>query len=324
MSPNTFIASPGSWLRAIHQKSGTIGVAPNFGYQLCIDRARGLDAEKIDLSAWRCALVGSEMVTENTVAGFVEKFGPFGFRKEAFMPVYGLAEATLAVCFTPPNTGPLIDQVNLRGLVTKGIAEPAGNGEGNTSFVSVGKHVPGVEVKVVDQTGTEVSERVQGRLLTRSSSVMSEYFNNPVATSEVLRDGWLDTGDLAYRVDGYIFVTGRSKDVIIKAGRNYNPEHIEQAVWSVPGIRKHSVAAFGILSREKGTENIVVMAEAKIREKEEVGKLVLAINQAVSKRVELTPDEVVIVQPRTIPKTTSGKVQRALCRLLYLKGKAGR
>jgi acyl-CoA synthetase (AMP-forming)/AMP-acid ligase II len=148
---------------------------------------------------------------------------------------------------------------------------------------------------------------------------MSKYFNDPVATSEVMRDGWLDTGDLAYRVDGYIFVTGRSKDVIIKAGRNYSPEYIEQAVWSVPGIRKHSVAAFGVLSREKSTENIVVMAEARVREKEEVEKLVLAIKQTVSKRVELTPDEVVIVQPRTIPKTPSGKVQRALCRRLYLK-----
>ncbi len=318
MSPTMFMSSPLFWLRVMHQKSGTISVAPNFGYQLCVDRARELDVGKIDLSAWRCALVGSEMVTENTLAGFVEKFIPFGFRKETFMPVYGLAEATLAVCFTPPNTGPLIDQVNLRGLVTKGIAEPAGNGEGNISFVSVGKHIPGVEVKVVDQTGTEVDERIQGKLLVRSPSVMVGYFNDPMATREVLRDGWLDTGDLAYRVNDYIFVTGRSKDVIIKAGRNYNPEYIEQTVWSVPGIRKHSVVAFGVLSREKGTENIVVIAEARVHKKEEVGKLVLAIKQAVSRRVELTPDEVVIVQPQTIPKTTSGKVRRALCRRLYL------
>lgn len=317
MSPNTFIASPGFWLRVMHEKSGTIGVAPNFGYQLCIDRNGNLKPGEIDLSRWRMALNGAEMVTEDTVAEFVKKFGPSGFRRQTFMPVYGLAEATLAVCFTPPNTGYLTDRINLKGLVAKGIAEPAGNDGGNISFVSVGKHVPGVEVKIVDKTGTEVDERVQGRLLTRSSSVMLEYFNDPVATGKVLKDGWLDTGDLAYRVDDYIFVTGRSKDVIIKAGRNYSPERIEQAVWSVPGIRKHSVAAFGVLSRDKGTENIVVMAEARVREKEEHGKLVLAVKQAISKKIELTPDEVIIVRPQTIPKTTSGKVQRALCRRLY-------
>jgi acyl-CoA synthetase (AMP-forming)/AMP-acid ligase II len=296
-------------------------VAPNFAYQLCVDRGEDLKPGQIDLSKWRMALNGSEMVTEDTVCRFAEKFGPLGFRPQTFMPVYGLAEATVAVCFTPPNTGAIVDRVDLRLLAAEGVAEPARDMTESTSFVSSGKPIPGVEVKIVDQTGTEVSERVQGEIVVRSSSVMAGYFNDPTVTRGVLTDGWLHTGDLGYRVGEYIFVTGRSKDVIIKAGRNYIPEHFEQAVSSVPGIRKNAVAAFGVLSSQKGTENIVVMAEAKIRDKGAVEGLVRAAKRAVSEMLELTPDEVIIVPPQTIPKTTSGKVQRPLCRQLYLDWK---
>jgi acyl-CoA synthetase (AMP-forming)/AMP-acid ligase II len=326
MSPTMFIGSPPSWLRIMSERSGTIGVAPNFGYQLCVDRAEDLKPGEVDLSKWRMALNGSEMVTEDTISRFVERFGPFGFRRETFMPVYGLAEATVAVCFTPPGTGAIVDRVNLRRLVTQGVAESSEGTEGSSSFVSVGKPIPGVKVKIVDHDGRQVDERVRGELLVRSSSVMAGYLNNATATEEVLVDGWLYTGDLAYRVGEHVFVTGRSKDVIIKAGRNYIPEHFEQAASSVPGVRKYAVAAFGVLSPLKGTEDIVVLAETKIRGAEQRKELVRAIKRAVSEKLELTPDEVLIVPPRTIPKTTSGKVQRPLCRQLYLheRGKSGR
>ena len=164
MSPNLFIASPLAWFRVMHEKCGTIGVAPNFGYQLCVDRIADPPPEQIDLSRWRMALNGSEMIPEETIERFVERFSPLGFRRQTFMPVYGLAEATVAVCFTPPNTGAMVDRIHRRRLETDGIAEVYEAGAESTSFVSVGKPVPGVQVRFVDRDGHEVADRVQGRI----------------------------------------------------------------------------------------------------------------------------------------------------------------
>jgi len=319
MSPTLFIASPLAWLRAMHEKGGTIGVAPNFGYQLCVDRIGEPESARLDLSRWRLALNGAEMVLEQTLDQFVARFGPLGFRRQTFMPVYGLAEATLAVCFTPPQTGPIVDRVRRCPLAARGVAEPCGRAEAGVAVVSVGRPVPGMQVRIVDGAGREVAERVQGRVLIRSASVMAGYYNDPAATDETLRDGWLDTGDMAYRAGENFVLTGRYKDVIIKAGRNYMPELFEQAAALVPGVRKNAVAAFGVALAGKGTETIVVMAETKLRDEAERAELIRAVRHAVSRRLEMTPDEVVLVPPRTIPKTTSGKVQRPLCRKMYLE-----
>jgi acyl-CoA synthetase (AMP-forming)/AMP-acid ligase II len=319
MSPTLFIASPLTWFKVMHEKNGTIGVAPNFGYQLCVDRIADLAPEQIDLSRWRMALNGSEMVSVETIDRFTERFGPLGFRRQTFMPVYGLAEATVAVCFTPPNSGAVVDCIDRQRLERDGVAEACATGPQSTSFVSVGKPIPGVQVRLVDRDGHEVGERVQGRILVRAPSVMDGYFNDPIVSSDVLRGGWLDTGDLGYRVAENIFITGRAKDVIIKAGRNYVPEHFEQLAAAVPGVRKNAVAAFGVDAADKGTEDIVVMAETKIRDPLKQHDLVRAVKRSISARLELMPDDVCLVPPRTIPKTTSGKVQRPLCRQLYVQ-----
>ena len=324
LSPAMFISSPVSWLKLMHEKSGTIGVAPNFGYQLCVDKIKTPNPGQMDLSKWRIAMNGAEMATEETMAAFSEKFAPVGFCARAFMPVYGLAEATLAVCFTPPGAGPAIDRINRQRLETDGVAEPARDLKKISSIVSVGKPVPGVRVRIVDDAGNEAAERVQGRLRVQSPSLMKGYFNDPSATKTALIDGWLDTGDLAYRVGASVFITGRSKDIIIRAGRNYHPEHFEQAVSTVAGIRKNGVAAFGVLSPQKGTEDIVMMVEAEVRDQADKDRLVRACMRAVSEQLELMPDDLVIVSPMTIPRTTSGKVQRPLCRRIYLETRNAR
>lgn len=319
MSPTMFMSSPVSWLNLMHDKGGTISVAPNFGYQMCVDKIHGLNQRGMDLSRWRLALNGAEMVTERTMALFTEKFAPTGFQPSTFMPVYGLAEATLAVCFTPPATGVIADCVDRRSLETDKIARPASDPESSTTFISVGKPIPGVQVRIVDDREMEVGERVQGRLFTRSLSVMTGYVNDPESTHEALKDGWLNTGDLAYRVGGFVFLTGRSKDIIIKAGRNYYPEHFEQVTATVPGIRKNSVAAFSVQRSQKGTEDIVVMAEANVDGQDAETALIALCRKAISGHLELMPDDFVILPPMTIPKTTSGKIQRSLCRELYLE-----
>jgi acyl-CoA synthetase (AMP-forming)/AMP-acid ligase II len=283
-----------------------------------VDRIADLAPDQIDLSRWRMALNGSEMVTEETIGGFVERFGPLGFRRETFMPVYGLAEATVAVCFTPPNTGAMVDRIHRQRLESDGVAEACTDDALSSPFVSVGKPIPGVDVRLVDPDGQDLGERVQGRILVHAPSVMAGYFNDPDVSNEALQDGWLDTGDLGYRVGEHYFITGRSKDVIIKAGRNYIPEHFELAAGAVPGIRKNAVAAFGVGGAGKGTEDIVVMAETKVSDPREKEDLARAVKRNVSAQLELMPDDVYLVPPRTIPKTTSGKVQRPLCRQLYL------
>ena len=320
MSPAAIMTSPRFWLNAIDKKKGTISVSPNFGYQLCIDRIKDINPGELDLSSWRAALNGAEMIYPRTITDFVEKFEPWGFKKETFMPVYGLAEATLAVTFNPLYQGAEIDMVELKALENKGVAIPARDHRQGIAYVSSGKIIPGVEVKVVDDAEQEVAERVQGRLLIRSNSVMQGYYNNSEATGRVLQGGWFDTQDLAYRAGDYFFITGRIKDVIIRAGENYNPEQIEYPVWNIPGIRQGSVAAFGAFSPRRGTESLVIIAETVKKEIPDEQALLKSIRHAVAEQVDITPDEILLVPPKTIPKTSSGKIQRYLCRKNYLKG----
>ena len=320
MPPAAFIASPLSWLRLIDEYSGTIGVAPNSCYQLCIDRSRHGTLGALDLSSWRLALNGAEMVMEETLDRFTDTFGPCGFKKRVFMPVYGLAEATVAVCFTPPNTGPLVDRVDRLLLESENVAEPTVDPVKNACFVSVGNPIPGVRVKIVDREGNDLSDRRVGKLLVRSPSVMSGYLDEPSATEAVLRAGWLDTGDLAYKVRSEIFIVGRSKDVIIKGGRNFIPEHFEHAVSRLSDVRTNGVVAFGVPDSESGTERIVLLIEAKTRDNVQRRSLAREAIRAIAKELAVTPDDVFVVPPRTIPRTTSGKVQRPRCRRLFTDG----
>ncbi len=320
MPPPAFIASPLSWLRLIDEYAGTIGVAPNSCYQLCVDRTRRGTVGNLNLASWRLALNGAEMVMERTLDCFTDTFGPCGFKKRVFMPVYGLAEATVAVCFTPPNTGPVVDRVDRLRLEAENIAEPTSNPAKATSFVSVGNPIPGVRVRIVDGDAHDLSDRRVGRVWVHSPSVMSGYLAEPRATRSVLRQGWLDTGDLAYKVRDDIFIVGRSKDVIIRAGRNLIPEHFEHPVSRLPGVRTNGAAAFGVPIAEIGTERIVLLIEAKARDATQRRALARAAIKAIAAEVEITPDVVVVVPPKTIPRTTSGKVQRPLCRRLFTEG----
>lgn len=318
LSPLAFLSRPERWLWAIHYHRATISVGPNFAYELCARKAPEESLEGLDLSSWRAALNGSEPVRPETIDRFVRRFGQYGFRKEAMLPVYGLAECSVGLSAPPVGRGVRVDQVDRDRLERDGIADPSGHG---AAFVSVGRALAGHEIRIVDETEGEVGERVQGRIQFRGPSAMQGYFRRPEATAAITFDGWLDSGDLGYWASGELYVTGRSKDVILKAGRNLHPQDIETAVAEVEGVRKGCVAAFGTSDPGQGTERLVVAAETRERDAAARETLRVAIEQRLLEAIGIPADEIVFLVPGAMPKTSSGKLRRAECRQRYEQGK---
>src|SRR5262245_33170539 len=245
-SPLSFLARPERWLWAIHERRATLSPAPNFAYELCVRRIPDRAIEGLDLSSWRVALNGAEPVSPDTLERFAQRFGKYGFRREAMMPVYGLAENSVALAFPPVGRGPRVTGIARRPFEQDGLATPSD--EPNAlRFISVGTALPEHDIRLVDEAGAEVGEGRVGRLHFRGPSMTSGYYRQPDATAEMTREGgFLDSGDLAFRLDGEIHITGRSKDLIIKGGRNVVPQEVEEVVADVPGVRRGCVVAFGV------------------------------------------------------------------------------
>lgn len=325
MSPLAFLARPERWLWAIHRRRVTLSAAPNFAYELCVRKIPDRAIEGLDLSSWRCALNGAEPVNPDTLERFSRRFSRYGFRREALLPVYGLAECTVGLCIPPVGRGPVVDTVDRAKFEREGRAEAvAASREKAMRFVSVGRPLPGHEVRIVDEEGNDLAERVVGRLIFRGPSAMAGYFRNPEATAAItLSGGWLDSGDLAYRVGDEFFIAGRRKDLIIKAGRNLVPQEIEEIAGEVEGVRKGCVVAFGVAAGELGTEKLVVVAETRLKYRDRRLALERQIVQRLAAATGIPPDQVILVPPRSVPKTPSGKLQRAATKELFLSGRLG-
>lgn len=323
MSPLAFLSRPERWLRAIHRHRGTISPAPNFAYELCVRKIADKDLEGLDLSSWRAAFNGAEPVRADTLERFVERFARYGFRREALLPVYGLAEATLGVSASKPG-GWKVDRIEREEFESGGRATPAKQDDAATfEFVSAGEPFPGVEVRIVGDDGRDAGERCEGRLWFRSAAATSGYYRNPAATTALMREpGWLDSGDRAYWAEGEIYITGRAKDLIIKGGRNLYPHEIEDVAGRVDGVRTGCVVAFGVPDEHSGTEKLVVAAE--VRNIAEANRISAEIKSAVLDATGVPPDVVELVRPQSIPKTSSGKLQRSETRRLYIDGKLGK
>ncbi len=324
MSPLSFLSRPERWLWAIHKHRGTISPAPNFAYELCVRKIAEKDLRGLDLSCWRAALNGSEPVHAATLDRFAARFAPYGFRREALLPVYGLAEASLAVSTPKPGSGYRVDRIARSTFESEGRAVPAAAGDSAPlEFVGAGKPLSNVEVRIVAADGSDAGERVEGQLWFRSPSGTCGYYRNPAATAALVREGgWLDSGDLAYRADGELFITGRAKDVIIKAGRNLYPHEVEVVAGSVQGVRPGCVVAFGAPDARSGTERLIVTAE--VRNRADAKRISSEIRRAVDAALGLPPDRVEILPAQSIPKTSSGKLRRTETRRLYLEGKLGK
>jgi fatty-acyl-CoA synthase len=316
----TFGRSPRVWLEKISEHRGTITYAPNFAYGLVTKRIKDRDLEKMDLSQLRVAGCGAEPIRARTLLDFAERMKPAGFSPKAFLPSYGMAEATLAITFHQLGDEMKVDHVDADAM-KDGVARPADESTETTlEVVSCGESFPEHEVKVVDPDGKELGERRVGQVVTRGPSVTKGYFQNPAATAESWKDGWLQTGDLGYWAKDdqgrmNLHICGRIKDLIIIRGANHYPQDIEWAVADIEGVRRGNVIAFSTMI--DGTEELVVAAEATSRDAERLRK---DIAREVQRGFGLSPKHVAVVPVGTLPKTSSGKAQRRKTRTLYEAG----
>ena len=313
--PEHFLARPALWLRAIARHRATVSVAPTFGYAVCTKRVRDRDLEGMDLSCWRLAVCGAEPIPIGTLDAFAQRFAPFGFDASALRAVYGLAEASLAVTFAPPARPPRAVGVDPARLAATGKVV-----DGARRIVSVGTPVPGSEVEVRGARGESLPEREVGRIFTRGPSVMAGYFRQPEATASALTEGWLDTGDLGFIADGELHVCGREKDLIIIRGTNHAPQEFEECLDGLEGVRAGCVVALGFLPDGEDGEHLLVLAE---RAKDASGNdgdggTVELVRRTVVERTGIRPHTVVMLEPGTLPRTSSGKLRRGEALRLYL------
>lgn len=308
LSPADFRARPLSWLQAMSEQRGTICAAPPSAYAIALRLARKAAEAGMRFDAWECAMVGAEPISPALLRRFADAFAPLGFRAEAFFPVYGLAEATVAVTFPRLLAPAVTDTVDRAALERTGEATPCAPGPGAVELAGVGAPIPKTEIRIVAEDGTPLPERAAGEILVRSPTLMRGYHGDPAATESAIRGGWLHTGDLGYLAGGSLFVTGRKKDLIIRGGHNLLPQAIEDAAGEVEGIRSGCVVAVGVRLPGDETEQCHLIAETREAPPE---------HPAVAERVRLaleangiTVDRIRLVAPGVLPKTTSGKLRR--------------
>lgn len=325
MSPLSFLARPSSWLWALHRHRATLTASPNFGYELCLKKIPDSEIEGLDLSSLRIMFNGAEPVSPDTVKHFNERFARYGLRPNVLTPVYGLAEACVGLALPPADHEVVVDRISRDAFSRTGRAVPAASDDPHPSlWMGCGSPLPGEQIRIVDDTGVELPERHEGRIEFKGPSATSGYYRNPEATRRLYRsEDWLDTGDRGYMAAGELFITGRDKDIIIRAGRNIYPYELEEAIGEIPGIRKGCVAVFAS-SRPSGPENLVVVAETRETVDETVERLRQEIYEKTVDLLTIPADEIVLAPPHTVLKTSSGKIRRSATRELFERGALGR
>ncbi|MEM7702676.1 MAG: fatty acyl-AMP ligase [Pseudomonadota bacterium] len=319
LKPDAFARRPLAWLDMISRNPGnTCSYSPTFGYDICARRISSQTnvAERFDLSRWRIAGNGADMIRPDVMQSFVNAFSDAGFKASAFTPSYGLAEAVLAVTVMPPGEGirvELVEEERLSGT-PRDISRPARY----RAIVNCGKALPDMKVEIRGETGEARGDHQIGKVWCSGPSVMHSYFRNEEATEDCLVDGWLDTGDMGYLADGYLFIVGRAKDMIIINGKNHWPQDIEWAVEQLPGFNHGDIAAFAV-ETEGGEEAPAVLVHCRVADPVERIKLREQISDKV-RSVTGMSCVVELVPPRTLPRTSSGKLSRAKAKKLYLSG----
>ncbi|MDQ2892924.1 MAG: fatty acyl-AMP ligase [Pseudomonadota bacterium] len=317
-----FARRPLAWLDLISRHDGTtLSYSPTFGYDICARRISSQikPSERFDLSRWRVAGNGADMIRPDVMQAFVDAFAEAGFKASAFLPSYGLAEATLAVSLMPPGEGicvELVEETQLSGDDGSGARQP--RPQRFRAIVNCGKPARDMAIEVREEDGTPLPDGAIGKVWCKGPSLMVGYFRDPDATAACMADGWLDTGDMGYLSDGYIYIVGRAKDMIIVNGRNHWPQDIEWAVEQLPGFKAGDIAAFAITT-PGGEETPAVLVQCRSSDEAERQRLREEIRERV-RSVTGMNCVIELIPPRTLPRTSSGKLSRAKARNLYLSG----
>jgi acyl-CoA synthetase (AMP-forming)/AMP-acid ligase II len=319
MPPEVFVSRPAIWLRTISRFKATVTAAPNFAYSFCAERIKDEEMAGVDLSSLRVAFNGAEPVTPSALTSFVKRFERFGLRTEALTPVYGLAEAALAVTFSDLSKPFDSRSFERHRMVTEDRAVSTTEG---IKIVSVGKPLPGYDIRIVDDDGLQLPEDRIGRVLVRGPSVMEGYHDQPERTAEVIEGDWLDTGDTGFIHMGELFLYGRRKDLIVIRGRNYAPNDIEQSLEGIPGLRRGCWVAAGLVPDEGDGEELFVFAEReKKHDRAGDAELVNAVRSRILERSGLAPGNVLLLEAGTLPRTSSGKIRRFETRKRFVEGR---
>ncbi len=319
-----FVKHPGVWMETVHKYRATITFGPNFAFDLATKRAPKNSRVKLDLSCLRVLGCGAEPINPKTMENFLTSFAPWGLKATALMPCYGMAEATLAVAFDRLNRPMRKLVIDRQAYESQNIARPIAGGSSESEdrnkfeLVSCGRTIPGHEVRILDEKGKVLPEGRVGEIVFKGPSVTPGYFRNPEASRQLLKGGWLHTGDLGFILNGDLYISGRQKDLVIINGRNYPPQAIEWVVEEIAGIRKGSVVAFSIDG--DSTEKLVVVAETTMTDNAELAK---AVSEQIRSALGLVVDKVVLVGRGSIPKTSSGKLQRRKAKALFEGGLLG-
>ena len=317
LATTSFARRPALWLKLMSDNQSTITYSPSFGYDLAARRING-DAPSLNLSRLRVAGIGGDMVRADVLQLFADTLGVAGFRSAAFLPSYGMAETTLAISFVDADAPFRIDSIDRHALKTEARAVPA-KGEAARSFVVCGKPMPDSVVEIRNNSGQPLGERRVGRIFVKSPSLMAGYYHNEDATSAAVgSDGFLDTGDMGYWLDGEIVITGRAKDLILHNGRNIWPQDIEWAAEHIEPLRSGDVAAFAVEGRD-GDDDVVVLVQCRLQDEVSIESLRHAVSAAIHRSAGVEC-KIVMVPPKSLPFTSSGKLSRSAAKQKYLSG----
>lgn len=312
VSPFDWVRAPYRLMQSVSKYRGTLTWLPNFAYNFCAQKIRDRHLEGVDLSSWRAVINCSEPVRWESHMAFYERFKDCGLRLEALQTSYAMAENVFGVTQSQLGSLPVVEKVDREAFMMERVAKsPSEDGRPSMKVMSSGRPLENVKIKVLDENGAEVPERVIGELALQSDCMLTGYFNRPDLTEKAFRDGWYLTGDYGYKSDGEVFVSGRKKDMIIVGGKNVYPQDLEVLTYEIPGVHAGRSVAFGMFNEEQGTEDVVIIAEVDSEDAEEQRQIADAIRLHVTRNSAIALRFVKVVGPKWILKTSSGKTARS-------------